>query len=748
MGLVFSGSWRQRALWLLPFVFLGSYFLGARMLAQDPAPGRFTSVEQTGPRELVDPSNTGRAARAAVSTLTINPTFDDAGMASAGLSPTQILNVHSAFLAAAAQFTSNFNDPINVNIFVTAVPGTGTFASSQPFRVDTNYTEIRNALLGDSKSTDDAIAVGGSGSISVIDPVAGPHRWFILSALAKAIGIIPDDLLGDGTFTFGAGINFSFDPNNVAAGQYDFQGVVLHEISEIMGRYPGLGIVSSGAVSYRPFDLFRFSGPGVRGLTGGPNIQFSLDNGANLLKLFNNAIANAGDAQDWATGTNDAFNAFSSSGVKNGLSAVDLRVMDVIGYDRGTSVQCSYTIGPGSGASVPGSGGSGTINVVTSPGCPWTTSTVVPWLSITSGVTGSGSGSATFLAQANQSATRSGNISIAGQTYLITQAAGSPCVYVLSPGSGASAPAAGGASSITVTTGGGCPWSATSDSNWLIVTGGSSSSGTGSVQYTVLLNSGAQRIGIINVAGQTYTVTQLAAATGPTPANALTLSQFVGGGTEWNTTLLITNLSSTSESFTLNFFDDTGLPKLMPIDTLGMVNTITGTIAPGQLLRYQTGAAATLQVAWALLTPATPSTARLAGFAIFRQTVPSGNSTVSSEGVVDLTGITTSKYVLLYDNLNGPVTVATFANPDPLGSLTILVDIRNETGTVIATDSITLPPLGHTAFVLTDRFPSTAFKRGSIRFNASPKGFTGLGLRFSPFGTFTSFRFLTSADIQ
>jgi hypothetical protein len=32
-------------------------------------------------------------------------------------------------------------------------------------------------------------------------------------------------------------------------------------------------------------------------------------------------------------GTNDAFNQFSNSSVRNGVSALDLRVMDVIGYD-------------------------------------------------------------------------------------------------------------------------------------------------------------------------------------------------------------------------------------------------------------------------------------------------------------------------------------------------------------------------------------------------------------------------------
>jgi hypothetical protein len=49
--------------------------------------------------------------------------------------------------------------------------------------------------------------------------------------------------------------------------------------------------------------------------------------------LFNNASSNGLDSRDWAPGTNDSFNQFSNSGVVNPVSAVDLREMDVLGYD-------------------------------------------------------------------------------------------------------------------------------------------------------------------------------------------------------------------------------------------------------------------------------------------------------------------------------------------------------------------------------------------------------------------------------
>ena len=60
-----------------------------------------------------------------------------------------------------------------------------------------------------------------------------------------------------------------------------------------------------------------------------------------------------------------------------------------------------------------------------------------------------------------------------------------------------------------------------------------------------------------------------------------------------------------------------------------------------------------------------------------------------------------------------------------------------------------LPPLGHTAFMVSQSFSKSANRRGSLLRTASPSGVAALGLRFSPIGgTFTSFPALTSADIQ
>ena len=52
---------------------------------------------------------------------------------------------------------------------------------------------------------------------------------------------------------------------------------------------------------------------------------------------------------------------------------------------------------------------------------------------------------------------------------------------------------------------------------------------------------------------------------------------------------------------------------------------------------------------------------------------------------------------------------------------------------------ISLAGSGHASFVLPSQLPLTIGKRGITRFQSQgTRGIGGLGLRFSPFGTFTS----------
>ncbi len=270
------------------------------------------------------------------SALNINLTYDpDATFTAAGLTAADIVNMKAAMTYAKTQFTSRYTDSIDVNIQVTAVPGTSTLGeSSTALAFAGSYASLRAAMVSDSTTADDATALAAGGSLPAADPIGGTHDYLLARAEAKALGLAANDLSNDGTFTFGGGFSYTYDPNNRAvAGKIDFIGVAMHEISEIMGRIGLMGENLTGNPDYMLFDLFHYTGAGVRGLNNGANRSFSINNGTTLLKAFNNAAMNGGDLQDWASGTNDSFNAFSSDGVQNDLTAVDLRVMDAIGYN-------------------------------------------------------------------------------------------------------------------------------------------------------------------------------------------------------------------------------------------------------------------------------------------------------------------------------------------------------------------------------------------------------------------------------
>ena len=86
------------------------------------------------------------------------------------------------------------------------------------------------------------------------------------------------------------------------------------------------------------------------------------------------------------------------------------------------------------------------------------------------------------------------------------------CTFALAPAS-AAVPSAANTGTVTVTAASGCAWTAVSNSAFITIASGASGSGNGAVTYTVAANpTTSARTGSLTIGGQTFTITQAAAA--------------------------------------------------------------------------------------------------------------------------------------------------------------------------------------------------------------------------------------------
>ncbi len=104
----------------------------------------------------------------------------------------------------------------------------------------------------------------------------------------------------------------------------------------------------------------------------------------------------------------------------------------------------------------------------------------------------------------------------------LTRVAGG-CTYTLAASS-LSVPAAGGATGVGITTGGGCDWGVAESAVW--ITPGAAGSGSGTVSFNVAPNNGAPRSTVVDIAGRQVTVRQAGS-----PACLATATQIAFGQT-------------------------------------------------------------------------------------------------------------------------------------------------------------------------------------------------------------------------
>lgn len=219
----------------------------------------------------------------------------------------------------------------------------------------------------------------------------------------------------------------------------------------------------------------------------------------------------------WTAASNTPWITVTSGARGSGGGTVQMSVAATTGPNRSGSVTiagrtftvnqgqgCTFTIAPGS-AAIDAAGGQRSFTVQSDAGCAWSANEEADWITVVSGASGSGGGTVTFSAAANNGPARSATITVGGQVFTVTQSGG--CSYGLSS-TGTNVPGAGGTGSVAVTAGAGCAWTAASSADWITITAGASGSGSGTVAFSVPSHNGPSRTGTLTIAGLTYTVTQ------------------------------------------------------------------------------------------------------------------------------------------------------------------------------------------------------------------------------------------------
>jgi hypothetical protein len=204
-----------------------------------------------------------------------------------------------------------------------------------------------------------------------------------------------------------------------------------------------------------------------------------------------------------------------------------------------------------------------------------------------------------------------------------------------------------------------------------------------------------------------------------------------GGGV--TTTIVFLNTGSSTADLSIQFFGDDGMPLPLDLGIFGFGCSPAVSRATSSVERTIASGAACSVFASSFSKSPLVGSAHIAinGSGIGWIEYLAGPD---RDAVVPLENRAASSFVLPYDNTNGTLTGVAIANLT-VQTADVATVIRDDTGAQIGSGTIVLVPEGHSSFVLSDQFPVTTNRRGTVEFGTPGVGqISVLGLRFAPSG--------------
>jgi len=234
---------------------------------------------------------------------------------------------------------------------------------------------------------------------------------------------------------YNAGAGSPFQVASLGKPAPDTGGIISVQLTNVLASLPSPGIVyearvsavgSGGTGRSTPSNTFSFSSPTCSFAISSTTQSIAPAGGTG------NITVTAGSGCTWTAGSNSSWISITAgrTGTGNGTVAYSVTADTTASARAGTLTiagrtltvsqnPCAFAVSPTT-VSVNGGGGTGSVNLTATTGCPWIATSGATWLTVTGAASGTGNATVSFSATSTTTA-RSTTLTIAGRTVTVSQ---------------------------------------------------------------------------------------------------------------------------------------------------------------------------------------------------------------------------------------------------------------------------------------------------------------------------------------